>query len=243
MDTCTLVTGAASGIGRAVCQLLLSRGEKIVAADLSAETLSATFGDDPNVLCVAGDLTTADGFANLTNSMKSRFVSVKGFVHCAGFDSTRPLGFIESATVQRLVAVHAGFPIRFLGWLTKKGNHAEGCSCVCISSLSAHEGAKGHVAYAAAKGAVEGLLKPAAAELVAKGIRLNALVLGIVQTEMAQSWMNKLTPDQMSEMEKRYPLGFGNPDDIARVVVFLLGEESCWITGQTLVCDGGHCLT
>lgn len=243
MDACTLVTGAASGIGRAVCQLLLAHGEKIVAADLSAETLSAAFGGDPNVLCVAGDLTTADGFANLTNSLKSRFESVKGFVHCAGFDSARPLGFIADETVHKLVAIHAGFPIQFLGWLAKKGNHAEGCSCVCISSLSAHEGAKGHVAYAAAKGALEGFLKPAAAELLPKGVRLNALVLGIVQTEMAMTWMNKLTPEQLSEMQKDYPLGFGQPDDIARIIAFLLGGNSSWITGQTIVCDGGHSLT
>ena len=92
MDTCTLVTGAASGIGRAVCQLLLAHGGQIVAADLSAEALSAVFGNDPHVLCVAGDLTTAEGFTNLTSSLKGRFDSVKGFVHCAGFDSARQLG-------------------------------------------------------------------------------------------------------------------------------------------------------
>lgn len=243
MDTCTLVTGAASGIGRAVCQLLLAHGEKIVAADLSAETLSAVFGNDSNVLCVAGDLTTAEGAAHLTTSLKNRFESVKGFVHCAGFDSARPLGFIADETVHKLVAIHAGFPIQFLGWLAKKGNHAEGCSCVCISSLSAHEGAKGHVAYAAAKGAVEGFLKPAAAELLPKGVRLNALVLGIVQTEMAMSWMNKLTPAQLSDLQNDYPLGLGQPSDIARVVAFLLGDDSRWITGQMIICDGGHCLT
>ena len=242
MNVCTLVTGAASGIGRAVCQLLLACGDKIVAADLSADTLSVAFGDNPNVLCVAGDLTTVEGFTGLTNALKNRFDSVKGFVHCAGFDSVRPLGFISDETIHNLMAVHVGFPIHFLGWLAKKGNHANGCSCVCISSLSAHEGAKGHVAYAAAKGAVEGALKPAAAELLPKGIRLNTLVLGIVQTEMAKSWMNKLTSDQLSEIQKEYPLGLGLPSDIARVIKFLLGEDSRWITGQTLVCDGGHSL-
>ena len=86
------------------------------------------------------------------------------------------------------------------------------------------------------------VLKPAAAELLVKGVRLNALVLGIVQTEMAMSWMNKLTPEQLSEMQNDYPLGFGQPADIARIIAFLLGEESRWITGQTIVCDGGHSL-
>lgn len=243
MDTCTLVTGAASGIGRAVCQLLLAGGEKIVAADLSAETLSAVFGMDPNVLCVAGDLTTAEGFANLTSSLKSRFESVKGFVHCAGFDYARPLGFIDDAVVHKLVSIHVGFPIQFLGWLGKKGNHAQECSCVFVSSLSAHEGAKSHVAYAAAKGAVEGMLRSAAAELMGKHVRLNIVILGVVETEMSQGWLGKLSPEQRRVLEAEYPFGLGRPKDVADAIEFLLSAKSRWITGQTLVCDGGHMLT
>ena len=57
------------------------------------------------------------------------------------------------------------------------------------------------------------------------------------------TWMNKLTPDQLSDLQKDYPLGLGQPSDIARVIAFLLREDSRWITGQTLICDGGHSLT
>ena len=240
MAGCILVTGAASGIGHAVAQKLLLKGEQVVAADFDAGRLNDRFADQPNALCVAADLTNEDGFHSLTSAIKERFDAVKGFVHCAGFDSARMLGYIADDTVAKLIAVHAGFPIKFLGWLAKKGNHAEGCAGVLISSLSAHEGARGHVAYAAAKGAVEGLLRPAASELAAKGIRLNAVVLGIVETEMAKTWMGKLTPEQYAEIRKGYPFGFGVPDDVAKIIAFLLGEDSRWITGQTLVCDGGH---
>ena len=226
----TVVTGAASGIGAAVATLLRARGEAVFTVDLKG-----------TVDC-ACDLLSADGLKTLTESLKQKYEGAKGFVHCAGFDQMAPLGMIKEDSVRRLMEIHAGFPIQFLGWMAKKGNHTESASAVLISSLSAHEGAKGHVAYAAAKGAVEGILAPAAAELAPKGIRLNAVVLGIVQTEMALGWMAKLTPEQMKAITDGYPLGLGKPEDAAKAIAFLLSADARWITGQTLVCDGGHLL-
>lgn len=240
LSSCIVVTGAASGIGYAVARQAIAGGEHIVAVDLNSERLAARFVGEENVVCVACDLTTAEGVRMLTDEIKVRFAAVKGFVHAAGFDVAMPLGLIRRDAIPKLVAIHAEFPVHFFGWLMKKGNHTEGTSCVLISSLSAHEGAKGHVAYAAAKGAVEGILKPAAAELVAKGIRLNAIVLGIVETEMSKGWLQKLTREQIDEMKKGYPLGFGQPDKVADIVCFLLSQKASWITGQTIVCDGGH---
>ena len=239
---CVVVTGAASGIGYAVARQVLQKGDCVAAVDLNRDRLEERFANNPNVECIACDLTTEDGFKALTSAIKERFAAVKGFVHAAGFDVVAPLGMIKRDTISRLVAIHADFPVQFLGWLAKKGNHADDAACVLISSLSTHEGAKGHVAYAAAKGAVEGFLRPAAAELIAKGIRLNAVVLGIVETEMSKGWIRKLSPDQFSALVRQYPLGIGEPDSVAGVIRFLLSPEARWIAGQMLVCDGGHSL-
>lgn len=242
MDCCTVVTGAAGGIGRAVAEKLLAAGEKVAAVDLNMGCLEECYGGNPGAHCIACDLTSAEGMKALTDGVKSRFSAVKGFVHAAGFDAMAPLGMVSPEVAQRLFAVHAVFPMQFLGWMAKKQNYAPGASCVLISSLSAHEGAKGHVAYAAAKGGVEGLLKPAAAELVGKGIRLNAVVLGVVETNMSRSWMDRLTEEQAANLRDGYPLGLGTPETVADAIVFLLSPASRWITGQTLVCDGGHSL-
>lgn len=239
---CTVVTGAASGIGYAVAAKLLSMGQKVAAVDLNAERLKERFGDNDDVLQIACDLTSTDGFKALTSGIKCSFDGVDGFVHAAGIDSMAPLGMISPEVMQRLFAIHAVFPVQFLGWMGKKMNHAPDAAAVLISSLSAHEGAKGHVAYAAAKGAVEGLLKPAAAELIDKGIRLNAVVLGVVETEMSQGWIKKLSQEQQKALHKDYPLGLGKPEDVAGVICHLLSNSSRWIVGQTVVCDGGHML-
>jgi len=229
MSYCTVVTGGCSGIGAAVVAELRSRGEEVFVADLK--------GGDIEI-----DLLSTDAAEKLGEAIKEKYDGVKGFVHCAGYDMVSPLGMIKPEMLSKLVAIHAGFPVQFLGWLGKKSNRAPETACVFISSLSAHEGAKSHVAYAAAKGAVEGILKPAAAEMVAKGVRLNAVILGIVETEMAQGWMSKLLPEQLQVIKSGYPLGFGQPADVAKIIAFLLSTDSKWITGQTLICDGGHCV-
>jgi len=239
-DRYIVVTGAASGIGYAVAENQLKCGNKVIAVDLNADRLSERFGGNPSVKTIACDLTADDGFKFLTTEIKATCDGVGGFVHAAGIDAMAPMGLIQPAAMQKLFAIHAVFPVRFLGWMAKKGNHAKNTSCVLISSLSVHEGAKGHVAYAAAKGAVEGLLKPAAAELLDKGIRLNEVVLGVVETEMSQGWIKKLSPEQHDALWRDYPMGLGTPESVAGVVTFLLSGSSGWITGQKIVCDGGH---
>lgn len=235
-----VVTGAASGIGYAVAESQLKCGNKVIAVDLNADRLVERFGGNPSVKTIACDLTSDDGFKLLTTEIKAACDGVGGFVHAAGIDAMAPIGLIQPATMQKLFAIHAVFPVRFLGWMAKKGNHAENASCVLISSLSVHEGAKGHVAYAAAKGAVEGILRPAAAELLDKGIRLNEVVLGVVETEMSQGWIKKLSSEQQDALRCDYPMGLGTPDCVADAVSFLLSKASSWMTGQKIICDGGH---
>jgi len=239
-EYCTVVTGASGGIGGAVVERLAAAGRKIVAVGRDKNALEGRFGPAAGVFTLACDLSSPGAADLLAVEIKTRFDGVEGFVHAAGSDIPAPLGMISAAAMQEMFAVHAVFPLLFLGWMVKKGNHAPGASAVLISWLAAHEGAKGHAAYAAAKGAVEGMLKPAAAECAVKGIRLNAVVPGIVRTKMSKKWMDCLAPASLSELEKSYPFGFGTPEDIAAAAAFLLSPDARWISGQTLVCDGGR---
>ena len=238
---CTVVTGAASGIGYAVASNLLTEGEQIAAVDLNADRLAERFGENPNVCQIACDLTSAAGFKFLTTEIKRQFPDgVKGFVHAAGFDRMEFLHLAKEETLERLFCIHAKVPILMCGKISKRGNFQENASFVMISSLSAHEGAIGHASYAAAKGALEGFIAPAAAELAKKKIRLNAVVLGVVKTPMSESWISNLDESQTNALLSSYPMGLGMPSDVASMICFLLSKESKWITGQKFILDGGH---
>ena len=241
-DGCVVVTGASDGIGMTLARRLIARGVNVLAVARRADRLEALCGTAENARFAAVDLESADSVEVVARAVKNAFGIVRGFVHCAGFNQLAPLSLVDPVVAQRLYAVHALFPMKFMGWLGKAPNHVEGTACVLISSLACHEGAAGNAAYAAAKGAVEGLLKASAAELVGRGVRVNAIAPGFVETEMArETWKSlRATPEKIAELEKSYPLGFGKPEQIADVVDFLLGGASSWMTGQCLVVDGGH---
>jgi NAD(P)-dependent dehydrogenase (short-subunit alcohol dehydrogenase family) len=116
----------------------------------------------------------------------------------------------------------------------------QGASFVLVSSVAAHEGALGKAAYAASKGALEGFLRAAAAELLPRRVRLNAVVPGIVDTAMTHEFVDRMDVAQRAELERDYPLGIGKPEDVAELIAFLLSDRSEWISGQSFVIDGGH---
>ncbi len=98
----------------------------------------------------------------------------------------------------------------------------------------------GHCAYASAKGAVEGFLAPAAAELMEKDMRINEVCLSPIKTKMSTSWMDRLMPHEKARLEMSYPIGIGKTEDVAEIVCFLLSDKSRYINGQIITADGGH---
>lgn len=230
-----LVTGATSGIGEALAKRLLARGYVVYAVARDAERLSQLAALSPAVKTIVCDLSSDDAADRLGAQLSASGVALDAFAHCAGEVELAPLKYVGAALARRLFDVHAVFPLRFLGWMGRRGNHAEGAAAVLVSSVSAHFGDCGNAAYAAAKGAVEGMLRAAAAELCACGVRLNAVVPGFVDTPLTRRL--PVRPDA-----RDYPLGFGSPEAPAAAMEFLLGEDAAWITGQTLVVDGGRSL-
>ena len=230
------MTGASGGIGEVVARRLIARGEAVLAVARNVDRLRALCGDAPHARFAAVDLERPDAVEAVARAVKEDFGAVRGFVHCAGFNRLAPLSLVEADAAQRLYALHVLFPMRFMGWLGKVPNHVAGTSCVLLSSLACRTGAAGNAAYAAAKGAVEALVRSAAAELAARGVR--------VETELAAGTWRALgmTPERIAAERARYPLGFGTPEQVADVVGFLLGAASSWITGQCLVADGGRSL-
>lgn len=111
---------------------------------------------------------------------------------------------------------------------------------VFFSSVAGLVGVIGSAAYSASKGAVIALTRSLALELVRDGIRVNCVAPGMVQTEMVEEVQRLLTPEQMQGIAAMHPLGIGRVRDVSNAVAFLLADTSRWITGTTLVVDGGY---
>ena len=119
-----------------------------------------------------------------------------------------------------------------------KNNIQQGGSIVFISSISAHIGVHGVSSYAASKGALEAMARSLSMEVSKRGMRVNCLAPGMVQSPMLDAARN--TTGGLEETIKRYPLGLGLPEDVANAAIFFLSSASRWITGTTLIIDGGH---
>lgn len=237
-----IITGVSGGIGKAVTEKLLEDGSSVIGLDrtINDEIKGIAEKFPESLFLHETDLMEVDKLSDFINFLVTEHGPIGGFVHCAGFDKMAPLHLTKIEDIEKLWRLHALVPMVMIAAISKKKNHDNDTSIVLISSQSAHEGAMGHTAYASAKGAIEGYLAPAAAELMEKGIRINEVCFAPVKTPMAAGWMDKLTDDGMQKLLESYPLGLGEVEDASDVISFLLGRKSKWINGQIITADGGH---
>ena len=161
-------------------------------------------------------------------------------VHCAGVHWLRPLQLTDSAAVQQMLASHVISSLALTrALISQKLAPKDGCSIVWLSSAAALRGGAGSVAYSAAKGAMISAMRVLAVELARRKIRLNAIAPGVVRTPQSEAFMSALPPEQVQAIENEHLLGVGQPEDVAAAAAFLLSNDARWITGTTLVVDGG----
>lgn len=237
-----LITGVSGGIGRGLAEKLLESGSSVIgiARELNGDIKNLSVQYPERMVLQEADLMDSDNLGSLIKGLVDVHGPIGGFVHCAGFDKMAPLHLTKSEDIENLWKLHALAPMLMIAAISKKKNHADNTSIVLITSQSAHEGAMGHTAYAAAKGAVEGYLAPAAAELMEKGIRINEVCFAPIKTPMAAGWMDKLTEEGMQKLIESYPLGIGEVKDAVNIISFLLSKDAHWINGQIITADGGH---
>jgi NAD(P)-dependent dehydrogenase (short-subunit alcohol dehydrogenase family) len=238
-----LITGASSGIGRAVSVLAAALGAKLVLFGRNIERLEITF----NLLQGSGheyysiDITDYPQVEQTIRSSVANAGSISGFVHSAGIEKTTPLKSSSPLLFKELfeINVFAGFEISRI--ISQKNIFDPvGASYIFISSVMARLGEPGKIAYCASKSALLSGSKAMALELAGKKIRCNCVLPGIVETEMVIKLFDAIPPEAKRKIIEKHPLGIGKPDDIAFLVCFLLSDLSRWITGSEYIIDGGY---
>jgi NAD(P)-dependent dehydrogenase (short-subunit alcohol dehydrogenase family) len=236
-----LVTGASSGIGRATAQLLAGLGAEIVATGRDAGRLGATIEalPGPGHRGMPFDLQDIDAIPRFVQGVAEAGGALTGIAHCAGIQIGKPVRAADQAFMDQMFRVNVETGIALARGLRQRGVAASGASLVLLGSVSALVGQASNVVYCASKGAVLAATRALAVELMRDGIRVNAVLPALVETEMAARFRTTMTEVQWQGYLAQYPMGIGRPEDIANVVAFLLSAASRWINGIGLVIDGG----
>ena len=232
-----LVTGAAAGIGAAVARLLHSEGARVFVADIDrdgGEALAHDLGD--RAAYVALDVTREDSWTAALDVLQrppSRWTTL---VNCAGGALRRPLVDTSAEEFRRIVELN--LTGTFLG-VQMAGRHlVDGGSIINISSLNGVLPTATLGAYVASKAAVSALSRVAALELAARGVRVNAVCPGSIDTAITDR--PEFADVDWGSYLRAIPLGRrGTPQEVARAVLYLAGDDSSYVTGTDLVIDGG----
>ncbi len=236
-----VVTGASKGIGAAIAKSLAAEGASVVVNYSSSKAgadkvVNEIVKAGGKAIAVHANLSNAEEATTLATATKKEFGKVDILVNNAGVYDFRPLESIDSAHIQRI------FDINVFGLLHTTREVVklmpDGGSVINISSVVAKTPPAGSAVYSATKGAVDVISRVLAQELGARKIRVNSLSPGFTITEGVQS---SGIEDAFTESTiPRTPLGrVGQPEDIAKVALFLASDDSGWITGETVLAGGG----
>jgi NAD(P)-dependent dehydrogenase (short-subunit alcohol dehydrogenase family) len=228
-----LVTGASSGIGRAVAVECARAGARVVITGRDPQRLDQTLAmldaGSGHSACVA-DLTDAAQLAHLVDQAGE----LDGVVHAAGIDGVTPVRMLRQGFMESVLNGNFMAPLMLTQKLLFKKSLRNGSSIVFLSSIAAHTGTVGVGPYSASKAALEGMIRCLALEIAPRGMRANALAPGLVDTPLVnqdRAWLD--------EKAKSYPLGLGKPEDVAYAAIYLLCDASRKVTGTRLHLDGG----
>lgn len=233
-----IVTGGASGIGLATAKVLGARGMRVVIADLDASRADAAAGEvtasgSSDVIAIQCDVGNEKRVFELGSEVLQRFGSIDVIVNNAGLMTFRPIEELSGQDWERVLRVDllgAFFFIK-LGFQHMR----PGSAIVNVSSIHAVETTPGVAPYAAAKAALLSLARSAALEGKPKGIRVNTVLPGAIDTPML--WEN---PNVKSGLEKIERTDVGKPEDVAHAIAFLASADADFVQGAALRIDGGR---
>lgn len=233
-----LVTGAGAGIGAATARLLIERGHDVVAADLSADALGWTDGEEHARPCVA-DVSTDDGNAHIVRTAIEAFGRLDVAVLNAGIarrshwesdDAVEAFDQVMSVNTRGVMLGirHSAPTIAAFG----------GGAIVVVASTSGVAADPERFAYNASKAAAINLARAAAIDWAVRGVRVNVVAPGPTMTGILQG--GRVTPEHLAELTRNIPLQrMGRPEEQAEAICFLASPAASFVTGAVLMCDGG----
>ena len=244
-----IVTGASSGIGRAVARRFAGSGAAVLAVGRDGQALQEVVGEVESAggaaaACVA-DVTAEDAPARIVDAALGRFGGLTTLVNAAGIIGSGTVENTTDAQWDAMMDINARAPFRLMRAATAALSASRG-SIVNVSSVTGLRAFPGVLAYCVSKAAVDQLTRCAALELAPRGVRVNAVNPGVVVSNLhRRGGMNEENYAAFLERSREtHPLGRpGSAEEIAELCFFLASPGAAWITGETVSIDGGRHLT
>lgn len=237
-----LVTGASSGLGRAAAQAMSGCGARLVLTgrdDARLEETLATLTGSGHA-SAAAPLTDSDAVADFVTGLAKQHGAFDGIFHSAGAYFSLPMKVTKQRHIDNLFEASVNGAYGIAKAASQRRVLGDGGSLVFMSSVAGERGHGGLAAYGGAKAAVMGIVRALALEVSPRRVRVNAITASTIETEMHLRTIENANMDYVAAGEARHPLGFGRPEDVSNAVIFLLSDASQWITGTSLVVDGGY---
>ena len=240
-----LVTGASSGIGRAIALLLIERGATVIANGRDTERLKQvreTSADPCRMHLAPRDMTEdMESLPAWLKGLCSQFGPLQGLVCSAGATWTAPSALYDITRAHQLFDLCCHAPLMLGGaFCDRRANAGAGSAIVFIAAAAAVTPNPGQGVYGAAKAALIAGATCLAKEAAPRGVRVNCVSPGLVQGPMMDATVQQLGQTFLEKEQALYPLGFGKPQDVAHMVAFMLSQDAAWITGQNIMLTGGR---
>lgn len=231
-----LVTGASSGIGRAIAITCSRMGAVVVASGRNIQRLEATTNElegNGHVMLPA-DLTQAEDI----KALSAKAPKLDGIVHCAGIGHRMPTKLLTEAEVSKVMQANFMSAVSLQTELMNAKKLKKASSIVFLASAAAHMPAFGNAAYSASKAALIGYAKCLALELAPRDIRVNCICPAMVWTDLIMQ--EGVGREEIEQAQHKYPLKrYGQPEDVANLAIYLLSDASQWMTNNCIDITGG----
>ena len=244
-DKVAIITGGGSGFGEVTAKLFASEGAAVMLADINGPAAAAVAESINNAggraIWAKTDVSFSSSVEAMVQATLSNFERVDILFNNAGIEAFGTVIESDEASWDRIFAVHVrGAFLCSKYALPAMIDSGRGGVVINVSSVAGLVGLQHMSAYCAAKGAIISLTRAMATDFAQYGIRVNCIAPGTTMTPLGQRLIENDTPERLAQRLSRYPLGgFGQPEEIARSVLFLSSDDSSYATGMCLVIDGG----
>ncbi|HTQ39538.1 MAG TPA: SDR family oxidoreductase [Pirellulales bacterium] len=232
-----IVSGGSRGLGQALVDELLRAGYRVSTFSRKPSPFTDSQAKNSNFFFATADVAERAALPTFVETAENRFGIPYGLVNCAGMAVEGVLAMTPEEEIERVMQINLIGALTLTRCVVRRMLLGSGGgSIVNISSIIGLRGYSGLSAYAATKGGLDAMTRSLARELGERQIRVNSVAPGYVETEMTHG----LSREQLDQIKRRTPLGrLAQPADVASVVRFLLSDQAQFVTGQTLVVDGG----